>query len=306
MDTSASTPSTPSIATGTTIGTVRLTVADLDRSRSFYQRALGMTAVEEPGGIVALGTRAIRNSEAAAPPLLELRGDRSAPPVDHRRTGLFHFAVLVPTRRDLAISVMRLATARASLTGASDHLVSEALYLDDPDGNGIEIYRDRERSEWPHEGGRLRMATLPLDIDGLLSTELAGASPTAATLGDSALPSGTTIGHVHLQVADLHEAEAFYHGVLGFDVMVRDYPGALFVSAGGYHHHLGLNTWRSAGAPAPPPEAAGLRSFQVRLGDETALAEVLARVEAADVHRVQLDGGTLVRDPSGNGVLLTV
>jgi catechol 2,3-dioxygenase len=178
--------------------------------------------------------------------------------------------------------------------------VSEALYLSDPDGNGIEIYRDRPREEWPRANGDLAMDTLPLDLDSVLS-ELAGASELQPLA-----PARTRIGHVHLQVSDIREAEDFYSSVLGFDVMVRGYPGALFVSAGGYHHHLGLNTWHSAGAGPPAPGTIGLRSFEITLPNAQELDRVLERVSAAGIE-IHHDGGdgSLIHDPSGNGVLLS-
>jgi catechol 2,3-dioxygenase len=295
----APTDPTPSIAADTAIGQVQLTVSNLDRSLPFYEQLLGLSGAEQPDGSVLLG------GAARLPPLLSLVGDSSAPPRDPRQTGLFHFAILVPTRRDLAVALMRLAQGGWQLDGASDHLVSEALYLSDPDGNGIEIYRDRERDEWPHDAaGRLQMATLPLDLDGLLA-ELQDApfEPSA----DARMAEGTRIGHVHLQVAELDQIERFYSGVLGFDVMVRGYPGALFVAAGGYHHHVGLNTWNSRGGAPPPPGAVGLRGYELKLGSQTALGDVLARIDAAGIAtEPAADSATLVRDPSGNGVLLTV
>ena len=204
----------------------------------------------------------------------------------------------MPTRLDLALAVARLAQARWPLDGASDHLVSEALYLSDPDGNGIEIYRDRPRDEWRFTEGQLEMATLPLDMNELLrELERADGFQQLA-------PAATRIGHVHLQVSDIAEAERFYSGVLGFDVMVRGYPGALFVSAGGYHHHLGLNTWNSAGSPPPPPGAVGLRSYEITLPDAAELDAVLGRVRAAGIPIEDRGSDRLVRDPSGNGVLL--
>lgn len=290
---------TEALPTATAIGTVRLTVSDIERAREFYERALGLQPTQAPDGSLLLG------GAAGWPPLLSLTGDSSAPARNPRETGLFHFAVLVPTRRDLAVALVRLAQAGWRLDGASDHLVSEALYLHDPDGNGIEIYRDRDRSQWRTDGdGQLSMATLPLDLDGLLH-ELEDAPPDPSA--DAQLPGGTRIGHVHLQVADLAEAEHFYAGVLGLDVTVRGYPGALFVAAGGYHHHIGLNTWNSRGAAAPAPGSVGLRSYELRLGDEQALAAAIERVKAAGVAVTDgVDGGALVPDPSGNGVLLTV
>jgi len=185
--------------------------------------------------------------------------------------------VLVPSRRDLAFALRRLADERWPLDGASDHLVSEALYLSDPDGNGIEIYRDRPRGDWPYEDGRLQMATNALDLRNLLG-ELEGAGGPQRQA-----PPGTTIGHVHLQVAEIEHSEEFYSGLLGFDVVVRSYPGALFVSAGGYHHHIGMNTWHSAGSSPPRPGSVGLRSFEVKLPDDEELRRILTRVRAAGV-----------------------
>lgn len=280
-----------SIHPDTSMGTVRLTVSDLDRSRSFYERAIGLRSTERDDGTLAFGVAGER-------PLVELRGERSAPRLDRSATGLFHLAVLVPSRLDLAFALARVAEARWPLDGASDHLVSEALYLSDPDGNGIEIYRDRPREQWQRANGSLAMDTLRLDLDSVLGE-----------LGDARelqplAPPGTEIGHVHLQVSDLREAEDFYSGVLGFEVMVRGYPGALFVSAGGYHHHLGLNTWHSAGAAPPAAGAVGLRSFEITLPNPQELERVLEQVTAAGVELQQDGDGSLIRDPSGNAVLL--
>ena len=302
------TPAThPSIAAETAIGQVELTITDIDRSLAFYERAIGLVAAPQADGTVLLG------GAARWPPLLSLTAAAAATPRNPRDTGLFHFAILVPTRRDLAVALVRLARAGWRLDGASDHLVSEALYLSDPDGNGIEIYRDRPRAEWRHEAdGELAMATLPLDLDGLageLRDPLHERDAGAAIDRDVAapMPAGTRIGHVHLQVSELARTEEFYAGVVGFDVTVRGYPGALFLSAGGYHHHLGLNTWNSRGGQAPPPGAVGLRAFELRLPDQRSLDAVLARVDAAGVPREPAaEGATLVRDPSGNGVLLTL
>ncbi|HEY5262230.1 MAG TPA: VOC family protein [Solirubrobacteraceae bacterium] len=288
----------PSIAPGAAIGRVHLTVADLERSRKFYEPLLGLSATEQSDGSVLLG------EEASWPPLLSLIGDSSASPRDPRQTGLFHFAILVPSRRDLAVALTRVVQGGWRLSGASDHLVSEAMYLNDPDGNGIEIYWDRDRSAWRREAsGEIAMATLPLDIEGLLhELDDAPFDPDA----DALLPEGTRIGHMHLQVSELEQIERFYAGVLGFDVTARNYPGALFVSAGGYHHHIGLNIWNSRGGSTPPPGAVGLGVYELKLPDAAALAEVLARVKAAGIAtETASDGSTLVRDPSGNAILLT-
>jgi catechol 2,3-dioxygenase len=291
MSAEANVSSPAAIDPASILGTVGLTVSDLARSRGFYEQALGLSATDGKSGTLVLGP-------PGGPPLLELHGDARAPALDRRATGLFHFAVLMPDRRSLAQALRRLAQARWPLDGASDHLVSEALYLSDPDGNGIELYRDRPREQWRHEHGELQMATLPLDLRDLLGELDAEAGPEAQA------PAATRIGHIHLQVADIADSEAFYHGVLGFDVVVRSYPGALFLSAGGYHHHIGLNTWHSAGAPPPPPGSIGLRRVDVVLPAAADLAAVLDHVGAAGIPVARDGAAALVRDPAGNGVRL--
>ena len=274
---------------------VRLTVSDLDRSRVFYERVLGLRVTAVDGEVLGVGAPGERT-------LIELREDPAAPRLDQRRCGLFHFAILLPERRDLAAALMRIVASGWALSGASDHLVSEALYLDDPDGNGIEVYWDRPRAQWPHTpDGGLRMATLPLDLQALAG-ELRRSAP------DGHAPPGTRIGHIHLQVADLQAAEPFYRELLGLDVTVRGYPGALFLSEGGYHHHVGLNTWHSLGADAAPVDGIGLRSFTMSLGSEPALASVLSRLEQAGLPLEPGPDGAaaLVRDPSGIAVALSV
>jgi catechol 2,3-dioxygenase len=282
----------PRIDRETTVGTVFLTVSDLTRSRAFYEHVLGLRASELADGALAFDA-------GGGQPLVVLHGDSSAAALDRRATGLYHLAILLPSRVDLGFALARVAAARWPLGGASDHLVSEALYLSDPDGNGIEIYRDRPRQEWRRHGDQIEMATLPLDLDDVL-----------VPVGDAGehqplAPAGTRIGHVHLQVASLADSEAFYHGVLGFDVTVRTYPGALFLSAGGYHHHLGLNTWNSAGGRPATPGSVGLRCFELTLPSHASLERVLEQVRGAGVSVEPVDGGgALVRDPAGIGVLL--
>ena len=282
-------PAAQSLDPRTAIGPVRLTVADLDRAQEFYERAIGLRHVERSGDVTRLGAE-------PGTPLLELIGRPDAPPRPPRATGLFHLAILVPSRPELARALERVVDAGFSFTGTSDHLVSEALYLNDPEGNGIELYRDRPREEWPRANGTIQMSTEPLDVDALMAELPPGP--------DGGMPPGTRMGHVHLQVADLEPAEAFYHGVLGFDVTVRGYPGALFLSAGGYHHHIGLNTWNSAGAPQPELGSRGLSRFEVVLPDGDELERVAVQVDAAGLRSERSDGGLLVADPSGNRVLL--
>ncbi len=283
-----------------TVGAVALTVADLARSRGFYTGVLGLSDLGTgPDGSLRLG-----GPDGVV--LLDLTADPGAAPRDPRQSGLFHFAMLVPTRGDLARALLGLVSAGWPLAGASDHLVSEALYLSDPDGNGIEIYRDRPRTEWRRDAdGAIAMATLPLDLNDLIG-ELDSADASARERSSLALAPGTRMGHVHLQVAALDAVEAFYAGVLGFEVMVRGYPGALFVAAGGYHHHIGLNTWNSRGRPAPAPGSLGLAWFEVRTGSDAGLAAVVERVRDAGGMAEPDSDGWRVTDPSGNRVRLTV
>jgi catechol 2,3-dioxygenase len=291
METEGTNATAPSLDPATTLGAVTLTVADLERAAAFYEAAIGLRILARSDDAVSLGS--IEHA-----PLVQLVGRPDAPPRPRRTTGLFHVAFLVPTRADLARAVRRVLEAGWRFTGASDHLVSEALYLDDPEGNGIEIYRDRPRGEWRYANGGLQMATLPIDFDGVMS-EL---PPDEQDVGNA---DGARIGHVHLQVAELAAAERFYHGALGFDVSVRGYPGALFVSAGGYHHHVGLNTWAGEGAPPPPPGARGLDRFEVVVPGTDELERVAARVAQAGLEHERNGGGLLVPDPSGNRVVVT-
>ena len=280
-----------SIDAATALGPVRLTVADVPRVRAFYERALGLRPLAHGDEALVLGT-------PGGTRLVELKERADAAPRGGGASGLFHLALLYPSSVELARALRRVVQASGQLTGASDHLVSEALYLSDPEGNGIELYRDRPREEWTHgPNGELQMATLPLDLPALLA-----AAPEDEVA--AAIPDGTRMGHVHLQVSDLEPAEAFYAGVLGFDVMVRSYPGALFVAAGGYHHHIGLNTWASRGGPPNAPSARGLDRFVVQLPSDDALAAVAARLAEAGSATRSEDGGLLVADPFGNEVLL--
>ena len=273
------------------MGAVRLNVADLDRTRRFYEEAIGLRAFNGAGDLVRLGTDRGRA-------IVELAARPDAPRRPAGSTGLFHLAILVPSRAELARTLRRVTDAGWRLTGASDHLVSEALYLDDPEGNGIELYHDRPRDEWRYEDGRLQMATLPLDLEGVIAELQAGDHEAPK------MASGTKMGHVHLQVADIEAARAFYEGALGLDVTVDTYPGALFLSSGGYHHHIGLNTWAGDGAPAAPRGARGLRRYELELSEGGQLEEVERRLGAGGFEAERGDGGLRTADPSGNPILL--
>ena len=280
-----------SIHPDTHIGTLSLNVSDLDRSIGFYTQVLGFKVLGQESGSATVG--------AGSTPLLFLREKAGAQPRSPFTTGLYHFAILVPTRADLGRSLLNLAATQYPLDGSADHLVSEALYLTDPDGNGIEIYRDRPREEWPSVNGHIRMSSDPLDIRGILRD---GQADTRSWEG---LPEGTQIGHMHLQVADIPQAEGFYSDLLGLDVMVK-MPGALFVSAGGYHHHLGLNTWQSRGAGPDAPNAAGLRNFTLALPNREEQQRIAARLKAEGIPYEQEGSALAVLDPWGNRVLLDV
>jgi catechol 2,3-dioxygenase len=274
------------IAPETTVGPVHLTVADLERSRSYYREAIGLEPLGESNGRMSLGA-----GETELLVLTELPGAQPAP----HATGLFHYALLLPDRASLARWLAHAARDKVQLTGLSDHDVSEAIYLRDPDFHGIEIYADRPRELWDGEVSQ-RLTTQPLDVESLL-----GELESPADEPFDGLPDGTRMGHVHLQVADVESTLAFYRDRLGFDLMARLGDEAVFLAAGGYHHHVGGNTWQSRGASPPPPGAAALRHATIVFPDAASRDEAAAAVGAEAEH----DGGPLVRDPSGNALVLT-
>jgi catechol 2,3-dioxygenase len=262
------------------IGGVTLQVGSLVRSLAFYRDLLGFTEIGRADGGVSLGiSLGVPGGTRPLVTLVESAGAKPVPP--NRRLGLFHFAILLSSRADLAGALAHLHSHGVPL-GMSDHLVSEALYLSDPDGLGIEIYADRPRASWTKHGDELAMATEPLDVEGLMREP--GVSEWRG------MPAGTTIGHMHLHVGDIPGAERFYADVIGFDVVVRRYPGALFLSAGGYHHHLGTNTW-ARGATAPASDEAQLLHWELVVKDR---AEVQAIGE-----RIRSSGGTILDDGAG-------
>jgi catechol 2,3-dioxygenase len=281
------------IAADTTVGAVHLTVADLDRSIEYYENAIGLVVLGREGVVARLGV-------PGGEDLLVLYEEPGAQPV-RGHTGLFHFALLLPERPALARWLVHAASSRVPLSGMSDHLVSEAIYLRDPDWHGIEIYRDRPRSEWPGDGhGGVQMDTIPLDTDSLLGA----LDEDASSVGDyTGMPSGTTMGHVHLHVADIADSERFYRDVMGFDVMAH-MPEATFLSAGGYHHHLGGNVWAGRGATPPPPGSAALRHATIVLPDAGERDRVVGRIADAGQEPESREAGVMVRDPGGNALLL--
>jgi catechol 2,3-dioxygenase len=293
-----STQTTPfpaaAIDPATSVGLLSLTVADLERSLAFYTQAIGLALLEREGLRAILGV--------AGQPLLALTeqpGASNWPRGGRSYTGLYHFAILLPTRADLGRWLRHWLSLGLGLPGQGDHLVSEALYLEDPDGHGIEMYQDRPRDQWQWANGRVRMTTDPVDIRGLLADAERSGHPW------DGLPAGTRLGHMHLQVGDIAQARAFYHDVLGFDV-VAEMPSALFVSAGGYHHHIGMNTWHSRGGGPAPADSVSLRHFTVELPSEEARAAVVARIAAAGLPHTPVADAIAVQDPSDNTLLLRV
>jgi catechol 2,3-dioxygenase len=272
-----------------TLGPVHLTVADLERSLEYYRRAIGLELLGQDAAEASLGSGGAE--------LLHLVESPRATPA-RGRTGLYHFALLVPTRPDLAAWLAHAARDRVALVGLSDHYVSEALYLSDPDDHGIEIYWDRPREVWEGKVD-IRMTTQPLDVDDLFA-EL----DDPATAPFRGLPAGTVMGHVHLRVAEIGDTVRFYRDVLGFDLMAQLGSRAAFLAAGGYHHHIGANTWESAGAPPPDPGMAALRHATILLNDDGAREVLLERIQREGHGVEQTDLGPAVRDPSGNLLVL--
>ena len=289
MTTAAVQPVEAVLHPATHLGAVQLTVSKLAHSLAFYQQVLGFQVQQQSSGRASLGA-----GKAAFLELVELPGARR---VTHH-SGLYHFAVLTPSRFALA-QVLRNLVEYGIQIGGSDHLVSEAIYFSDPDGNGIEVYRDRARSEWKYENGRPVMGSLPLDYQGILRELVNETTPWQG------LDPATSLGHMHLHVAQLQPTRHFYQDIIGFD-LIADWHNALFFSAGGYHHHLGTNTWAGVGAPPQPADAVGLRHFVVQLPDQAERNRLMERLDRGGVTFEERTDGLFVRDPAKNGILFAV
>jgi catechol 2,3-dioxygenase len=273
---------------GLRLGPVHLTVTDLDRSVRFYESAIGLRGGRRSDGRAELG--------AGGEELLVLVAESGARPAG-RHAGLYHYALLHPSRLELARAMKRLIAAGAPVSGASDHNVSEAIYLPDPDGNGIELAADRPPERWGDLSDPTAMGgPAPLDLDGLMA-------PVAGEEARAVVAPELEVGHVHLHVGDIERALGFWRDAVGFEVMTR-FPSAAFVAAGGYHHHLGLNTWRGQGVPPAPDGAVGLRHWTIALDDPGELDAVRERVAAAGAEVEERPGGFLTRDPWRNAVLI--
>jgi catechol 2,3-dioxygenase len=272
------------------LGPVRLQVADLNRSVLYYERVIGLRVLRREGSSAVLGAH---NDDT---PLVELHERPRATPVPRRgRLGLYHYAILLPDRPSLGRFVAHLSRL-GEHAGMADHLVSEAIYVTDPDGLGIEVYADRPRSVWRMQGRSIAIASLPLDAEDLVRA--------GEGVAWSGAPKGTHIGHVHLHVSDLDDAAAFYHVGLGFDKVVLDYPGALFLSAGGYHHHLGTNTW-AAGAARATDADARLLEWTVEVPSEKDVLEAAQSLALSGYKITHQGDDALSIDPWGVGVRIT-
>jgi catechol 2,3-dioxygenase len=267
-------------------------VADLDRSVDYWENAIGLLTNDRSDGTARLGV--------PGRDLLVLEEQPGARPGRGVNTGLFHLALLLPERGDLAAWLAHAASSGVRLSGASDHFVSEALYLRDPDGHGIEIYRDRPRETWTNNpDGSLNIGTVALDLDDLMSAY-------DASQPFERLPDGTVMGHIHLQVAQLAEARRFYTDLLGLDLMVEIPGQASFLASGGYHHHVGMNVWAGVGAPPPPPDQAALRRAALEVDSADRLDQIEARLADAGHEPVRDGERLLVADPSRNPLELRV
>jgi len=271
------------------VGQSHLVVRDLPLVSGFYQSMLGLTPIEKTASGEVLGVH--------GKPLLLLTTDKAARTAPRNAAGLFHTAFLLPDRNELARWLRHAAHNNVQLQGASDHLVSEAIYLADPEGNGIEVYADRSHDIWKlHQDGMVEMATLALDLQKLYES-----APQDRWEG---MAEGSAIGHIHLQVGNIPEADAFYRDVLGLKIMAR-YPGASFFATGGYHHHVAANIWNSRGATARTAGMTGLSDYTLRFNDRTALDAAVAKLDTLEIAHDKRDGGVSLRDPWGIGLTLT-
>ncbi|WP_423407893.1 VOC family protein [Heyndrickxia sp. MSNUG] len=273
----------------TFVGQVNLKVQDLQRSLTFYKDVIGFKVYEQT-------EKSAKLTADGKTVLLSIEQPEDVIPKQGRTAGLYHFALLLPERADLGRVLKHLLQVGYPLQGASDHLVSEALYLADPDGNGIEIYTDRPASEWEWKDSSVVMATEAMDAESVLAEGMPGSW--------DGLPEGTVMGHIHLHVSELVKTEEFYTKGLGFEVVSRYGPQALFISTGKYHHHIGLNTWNGVGAPVPPANSVGLESYTLMLSNEESVKETVAQLEKIGAAVTDVNGSFVTSDPSGNRIIL--
>jgi catechol 2,3-dioxygenase len=269
----------------TYVSQISLKVADLDRSVAFYQNEIGLRIIEKTG-------KSVRFTANGNDDLLTIEQPEDVVPLAIRTTGLYHVAILLPNRASLADQLKHFQESGTRLMGASDHHVSEAIYLEDPDGNGIEMYSDRQYIEPDH------MGTAPLDVGDLLK-ESSGKKW-------NGVPPDTVIGHIHIKVADILTSIDFYRNIIGFDLIMKIGDSAAFLSTGGYHHHLGMNTWESAGGKKPLPNSVGLKHLTLVLPDQKSLDSIRQKMQNDDIPFRKEEEVLEVEDPSGNLIRLTV
>ncbi|MGY3716869.1 VOC family protein [Sutcliffiella cohnii] len=273
------------------VSNVHLKVANLEQSLEFYKNVIGFQVLSKTANKADLTTDGKRA-------LLTIEQIENATPKSPRTTGLYHYALLLPTRKDLGKVIQHFIDTRYPVQGASDHLVSEALYLADPDGNGIEIYSDRPKEVWQWQGEEVLMDTRPMDVEGVLE-EANGEKWTG-------LPADTVMGHIHLHVADTKETVHFYCEGLGFEVVCRYGGQAVFISTGKYHHHIGLNTWAGVGAPPATENSVGLRTFTLVLPNEESREKTVEQLKSIGATVEEVDGVITTEDPSKNRIVLQV
>ncbi|WP_058306175.1 VOC family protein [Gracilibacillus massiliensis] len=274
----------------TYVSHVKINVQDLNRSIQFYQQIVGFDILEKTD------SQAILTADGRTS-ILSLQQPKNAEPKQARTTGLYHFAILLPNRSDLANFVFHCIKNNVRL-GSSDHLVSEALYFNDPDGNGIEVYIDKDPNTWTWQNDQVVMAVDPLDFEDLLKEGQQGAW--------QGLPAQTVMGHIHLHVAAIAKTKFFYEEGLGFETVCQFGDQALFISTGKYHHHIGLNTWNGVGAPSPSENSAGLVSFTLTYPSKEVLNNTLSNLTAIGVHVEQQQKQATIKDPSGNKIVLSI
>lgn len=278
-------------APNTFVGEVVIKVQDLQRSLTFYQEIIGFK-------VLSKSEKKVSFTADGSTALLTIEQPGGVVPKGRRTTGLYHFAILLPSRRDLGGFIQHLIQKNHSIQGASDHLVSEALYMADPDGNGIEVYSDRSSSVWNWQDQEVAMTSEALDIQSILAE--------SEGVRWNGLPSGTLMGHIHLHVANLAESEKFYTQALGFDVVNRYGGQALFLSTGQYHHHIGLNTWNGVGAPMPEKNSVGLKHYTLVLPDEKLREKIVEQLINMNAEVTNEEESLLTVDPSGNRIKLVV
>jgi catechol 2,3-dioxygenase len=279
----------------TIIQSIDLAVSNLEESLEFYSRLIGFKEISGDRNSVFL------SASGKQPYIISLTEDKNGKHPHRSNTGLYHTAIRFPNRKELAKAFMRLFENKAKFHGFSDHIVSEAIYLADPDGNGVELYIDKPKDTWKWTLGQIEMDTLPLNLQ-VITNEL----DDKEGIKDDIHPD-TRIGHIHLKVSDLFKAEKFYNHLLGFNVTNSSYPGALFLSAGGYHHHIGTNVWSSKNGAPPPDDSLGLKSFTINIPDENYIKEIEGKAKTYGVETAkQNDGKILLNDFDNNKIILTL